>query len=211
MQSPEIYWSRVAREKAFTHPLRTDWLSPLVSEDRAVLDLGCGYGRLTAELARGGWRRALGADTAAGMIERAREEHPSLDFRHLPVGPLPFEDASFGAVLLFAVLTCVPDNEDQESLIAECERILAPGGVLYVSDLLLQSDERNRARYAKEESPERQGTFELPEGVRLRHFTRTRLESLFAAFDELRFEPFEVVTMNGHRADAFQYIGRRAE
>ncbi|MFF4902496.1 methyltransferase domain-containing protein [Streptomyces sp. NPDC001068] len=56
--------------------------------------------------------------------------------------------AAFDAVLLFAVLTCVPDNEAQQAVVAELSRALPPGGLLYVSGLVLQDDRRSRDRYA---------------------------------------------------------------
>jgi SAM-dependent methyltransferase len=60
---------------------------------------------------------------------------------------LPFCDRSFDAVVLFTVLTCIPFDEDQIALLAEIRRTLRPGGLLYISDLLLNSDERNIERY----------------------------------------------------------------
>jgi hypothetical protein len=73
------------------------------------------------------------------------------------------------------VFTCIPRDEDQRLLMAEVFRLLAPGGVVYVSDFLLHSDERNLLRYRKH--CERFGTFGVFEegGAVFRHHT---LESL---------------------------------
>ena len=62
------------------------------------LDVACGSGRLTAELARssrGG--RVVGLDFSEGMLERARRDHPGLEFRHGDAGSLPFADGEFDA------------------------------------------------------------------------------------------------------------------
>ena len=80
-------------------------------------------------------------------------------------------------------------------------------GVLYVSDLLLQRDERNRTRY-REAGEEVHGVFTLPEGVRLRHFERERVVELLADFELLRLDELEVVTMNGNPARGFQALAR---
>ena len=66
----------MAETKAFTHALDTELLAAHVPHTARILDLGCGYGRLTAALHDGGWHRVLGADTALGMIERARRGAP---------------------------------------------------------------------------------------------------------------------------------------
>ena len=204
------YWSRVAADKEFRHPLRFELLGPHIRPEHRILDLGCGYGRLVAELRDRGFPNVIGADSATGMIERGLVEHPDLDLRALEGPSLPWDDGTFDVVLLFSVLTCVPRPEDQDALMRETERILGPRGILYVSDLLLQEDERNRTHYAAGEARfGTRGVFELPEGVVVAHFPRARIAELTSGFRELAFQEFHVVTMNYHRAQAFQFLGRR--
>ena len=208
--APREYWSRVAPEKTFNHPLDHDLLARHVPKDASVLDLGCGYGRLTAELHAAGWTRVHGADTAGGMVARAREQHPQLELAHLESDSLPFGTASQDAVLLIAVLTCIPADADLERLFAEVQRVLRPGGHVYVSDLWLQSDERNLARYAEGEARTgTRGVFDLPEGVRLRHFERERVAQLLAPFEPIAFREAEFTTMNGNPAAASSSSGAR--
>ena len=215
MSNP-AYWTRVAHDKTFTHPFRADLFGRHVRRSERVLDLGCGYGRLTHELVEAGWQNTVGADSSLGMIERGREEHPALDFVHLTPAPgarstLPFADGSFDAVLLFSVLTCIPGGDEEASLLTEVARVLRPGGVLHISDLLLQTDERNVARYdAGEASGAPRGVFMLDEGVQLRHFDRDVIAGLLAAdFDSVHFEELDVITMNGNSARGFQSLARR--
>lgn len=204
------YWSRVAGEKDFRHPLNVELLERHVPRDVRVLDLGCGDGRLGAALDAKGWRRIVGVDTAAGMIALGRERHPELDLRVIDPGPLPWKDGTFGAVLLFSVLTCIPDDDEEVALLDEVRRVLRPDGVLYASDLLLQEDDRNRARYAAGEKRfGRPGVFELPEGVVLRHFTRERIDELTLGYTWHAFEKLEVTTMNGNTARAFQLLAKK--
>ena len=204
------YWNRVAGAKRFTHELDGERLRTRVPRDVPLLDLGCGYGRLTGELAALGYHRAVGVDGAAGMLRRARADAPGLRLVAADGQQLPFGDAVFGAALLVSVMTCVPDEADLRALLRELRRVLAPGGVLFVSDLLLQEDERNRARYREAEARgEAAGVFELPEGVRLRHFPPELLEDLFAGFETLEALERDVVTMNGNRARGFRRWLRR--
>jgi len=64
----------------------------------SALDVACGSGKLTAELARlarGG--RVVGLDFSPRMLEVARREHPGIDFLEGDALNLPFDDASFDA------------------------------------------------------------------------------------------------------------------
>jgi demethylmenaquinone methyltransferase/2-methoxy-6-polyprenyl-1,4-benzoquinol methylase len=64
----------------------------------SALDVACGSGKLTAELAklaRGG--RVVGLDFSPQMLEVARRQHPELEFIEGDALNLPFEDASFDA------------------------------------------------------------------------------------------------------------------
>jgi len=64
----------------------------------SALDVACGSGKLTAELARlarGG--RVVGLDFSPRMLEVARREHPGIDFLEGDALNLPFDEASFDA------------------------------------------------------------------------------------------------------------------
>jgi len=205
------YWNRVAREKWFSHPLRLDWLVKHSNEQARILDYGCGYGRTLADLSEAGYANLAGVDFSAAMLARAQAElpgHPSLvrNDGH----SLPFKNQCFDVVLLFAVLTCIPDGKKQQSLVAEAERVLRAGGLLYISDVLINNDERNRERYEKySEAYGCYGVFELPEGVVVRHHEREWIEEITSSFRQLEYEPFTVTTMNGNQSAAFQYLGRK--
>jgi ubiquinone/menaquinone biosynthesis C-methylase UbiE len=71
---------------------------------------------------------------------------------------------------LFAVLTYIPSDDDQRVLLAEVRRVLRPEGILYISDLLINTDLRNLERYERDADQFGvYGVFELPEGVIVRH------------------------------------------
>ena len=71
------YWDRVALEKRFSHPLRSDWLEKYLKSPRArILDYGCGYGRTLAQLSAAGYENIFGADFSEAMLGRARHEAP---------------------------------------------------------------------------------------------------------------------------------------
>lgn len=201
----------MAHEKRFSHPLRVDWLARHLKSGRAlIMDYGCGYGRTLEDLRRVGYLNSVGVDFSEAMLARCRSNHPHQNLICNDGQRLPFKDEAFDAVLLFAVLTCIPSDADQRALLSEIERVLCPEGLLYLSDLLLNVDARNRERYERfAKVYGTYGIFELPEGVRVRHHEREWIQDLTASFEELEFEPFSVKTMNGNRSAGFQYLGRR--
>jgi len=95
---------------------------------RDALDLGCGDGRLTAELRA---RSLVGADVSSGALERARIRLPEATLVRVdPDEPLPFEDASFDLVLCAETLEHV---RDVQLLLSEVRRVLRPGGHLAIT------------------------------------------------------------------------------
>lgn len=95
-----------------------------------VLDLGVGTGRELSALLDAG-HRPVGVDVSAPMLERcARRARPiplvQADFWH----PLPFEDASFDAVIaLHGTLAHPPDDPAVSELARELGRVVRPRGV----------------------------------------------------------------------------------
>ncbi|WP_416957460.1 class I SAM-dependent methyltransferase [Streptomyces sp. Agncl-13] len=204
------YWNAAAATKTFTHPLHPPWLRG-IDRQAAILDYGCGYGRTMAELEQHGFANLTGADTSPEMIRRAQHLHPARHFTILDNPPTwPTPHAEFDAILLFAVLTCVPGDETQRRLIAELNRILMPGGFLYISDLLLQHDERNRDRYNNYGTLYGSyGVFETGDGAVCRHHSREWLTALLAEFEIVSTRTITVPTMNGHDSTGIQFLARK--
>jgi demethylmenaquinone methyltransferase/2-methoxy-6-polyprenyl-1,4-benzoquinol methylase len=63
----------------------------------SALDVACGSGKLTAELARraGSKGRVVGLDFSVAMLEVARRDHPGIEFVEGDALNLPFDDGSF--------------------------------------------------------------------------------------------------------------------
>jgi SAM-dependent methyltransferase len=90
-----------------------------------ALDLGCGDGRLTAELDAA---ELTAADVSEVALDRARARLPGAQLVELePDAPLPFADGSFELVLCAETAEHV---RDLQLFLSEVRRVLAPGGVL---------------------------------------------------------------------------------
>jgi len=96
-------------------------LSPQTGD--RILDLGCGTGQLTSEIAATG-AYVLGVDRSPEMIAEARSRFPALQFEVCDARQLRFRD-DFTAVFSNAVLHWVPQAEE---VIGGITRALKPGG-----------------------------------------------------------------------------------
>ena len=94
---------------------------------RTMLDLGCGNGDLTAQLARRGIR-VIGMDASASMLDKARQAHPELSFVQGNATDFTLE-APVDAVFSNAVLHWI-DADRQPAALRCIYRSLRPAGQL---------------------------------------------------------------------------------
>lgn len=203
------YWDIVSETKQFTTPFQSEEFCKYLDGTSTILDVGCGYGRTLDELYQLGYHNLIGIDFAEGMILRGQRQFPYLDLRVKNDADIALLNQSVDAVILFAVLTCIRNNEEQKKLISEIKHILKPNGILYVNDFLLNTDERNLTRYQEfQDKYGIYGVFELPEGAVCRHHSEDWISELLSDFTPLRYEHLTFKTMNGHKSKGFYYIGQ---
>jgi SAM-dependent methyltransferase len=97
------------------------FLDLLPRAGRATLDLGCGEGRVGAELERRG-HNVIGVDSSARMVEYARERHEAVV---ADAAALPFADAAFDLVIAYMSLM---NLDDLVGGVRESARVLERGG-----------------------------------------------------------------------------------
>jgi len=93
-----------------------------------VLDIGCGYGRTTKPLLDLGFD-IVGIDVVPRMIETARSDYPTIDFRIMSVVDIGFPDASFQyALFSFNGIDYIYPRSRRHRGLGEIFRVLRPGG-----------------------------------------------------------------------------------
>lgn len=159
-----------------------------VAAGRPILDMPVGTAHFTVKAARQHLGIVVGADIAEGMVREAgmRAEREALANLH-PVQAdahaLPFADGAFAAVLCTNGLQVIPGLV---ASVRELARVLAPGGMLYVSVITVGAS-RPVPRRARQKLP----TFIRPDvdvaralsdaGFYIARIERSRLATLIDA------------------------------
>ncbi|WP_327680329.1 methyltransferase domain-containing protein [Kitasatospora sp. NBC_00458] len=115
------------------------YLQPELRPGQAVLDIGCGPGTITAELAElvGPGGRVVAVDTSAEVLEAAARHAAgrgvgNVVFEVADVHRLPYADGEFDVVHAHQVLQHVTDPV---GALREMRRVTAEGGVVAVRDV----------------------------------------------------------------------------
>lgn len=146
----------------------------------AVLDAGCGTGRVAVELARRGVA-TVGVDMNASMIAEARRRAPALEWIEGDLADLSL-GRSFDVVVMAGNVPLFCPPERRAALVAACAVHVAPGGRLVSG-------------------------FQLDRGYRLDEYDRSctgsevglELESRWATWDRRPFMPGGDYAVSVHR------------
>jgi ubiquinone/menaquinone biosynthesis C-methylase UbiE len=145
-----------------------DLLSALGSapQNGSVLDVGTGTALIPIELARRGFAGAItGVDLAHEMLVLGRRnikqaQLTNILLERVDAKQLPYADGAFDVVMSNSIVHHIPQPDQS---FVEMRRVLAPGGLLFVRDLLRPASheevERLVACYAGGESPSQQQLF----------------------------------------------------
>src|SRR5436190_9364275 len=119
----------------FSEPLAPAFASfAKVASGQRVVDVGCGPGALTAELARRTAAASVVAvDPAEHFVTACAARVPGAEVRVAPAEQLPFEDASFDVALAQLVVSFM---EDAQRGVGEMRRVVRPGGTVAVCSWL---------------------------------------------------------------------------
>lgn len=163
LQQIQDYWNSQAQSHKQSHA--ASWSDKPVIEMEireilkhledgdTVLDAGCSNGYSTIQFAAQRDITITGLDYLASMIEYARQslDHLKDSLRGtvtFDVGDathLPLQNGTFDKVVVKRVICNLGEYKHQLAGIGECTRVLKPGGLLLLSDAVLQCWERLNA------------------------------------------------------------------
>lgn len=131
------------RGDLFGEAFTAEALLALVEGDWVVADLGCGTGN-AAELLAPYVRKIIAVDRESAMLAAARKRlagHGNVEFRPGDLAALPIDEGAVDAAIVFLVLHHL---EDPLLALREVRRILAPGGIALVVDMVAHDRESYR-------------------------------------------------------------------
>lgn len=121
-----IAWARKPGHDSYWRFHRDLFLELVPEPTGRTLDLGCGEGRFSRDLAALG-HDVVGVDASPTLVAAAREAAPEMELYLADAAELPFADASFGLVIAFMSFQ---DVDDLAGAIGSAARVLVPGGRL---------------------------------------------------------------------------------
>ncbi len=98
-----------------------------------ILDIGSGLGTFSRMMVKNG-HQVFGLDYSKDIVDmaRARFENAGIEFSTGNIHQLPYPDSSFDAIFCSGVFQCIGDYK---KALAECRRVLKPGGTLAIMTL----------------------------------------------------------------------------
>lgn len=205
------YWEGQAHKHGAAHEaswgdnfaiaLEIDTIAAHLKDGDEVLDVGCanGYSALQ-QIDRRRFKRFVGVDYAAGMIEAARQAKVArglddrVEFQQGDVRSLAFPDGTFDVVYTTRVLINLPTWREQVLGIGECLRVARPGGCVILSEAFWEPLMLLNALRALVKLPP------LVEHDFNRSIKKQKLEELLASLKlEYRVEDFSSVYYLGSR------------
>jgi SAM-dependent methyltransferase len=175
-------WRRLEAAGASIHG-EADFVDRLLGGARgapAVLDAGCGTGRVAIELARRGFA-TVGVDVDPGMLDAARAKAPELEWVETDLAGLDLGGRRFAAVVAAGNVMIFLAPETEGAVVAALARHLEPGGLLVAG-------------------------FQLTAGLGLEHYddlaraAGLTLRSRFATWDEDPYRPGGNYAVSVHAA-----------
>jgi SAM-dependent methyltransferase len=155
-------------------PERVPLFVEAIGRGKRVLDLGCRSGALTRHFLEG--NSVVGLDVDAAALEKAR----ALGIEPVQANveePLPFEDASFDAVVAGELLEHL---QFPDALVAEAGRVLRREGV-FVGSVPNAFRIQSRLRFLRGKPPEDDPTH-------LRMFSPHEVRALLSGFDDVQLD-----------------------
>lgn len=150
-----------------------------------ILDLGCGNAKNSFYLAEQGLNnKIVGIEISETALKHAKQLAPNGEFFKQSIGrPLPFEDAAFHIIIDSTSSNSLSESE-REVYLKEIQRLLKPGGYLFVRTLCKDGD-KNAQTLLKMNPGKEKDTYIMPDlGLTERVFSKEDLLATYSSFGE---------------------------
>jgi len=109
--------------------LEVDGLISLIGNPggKTILDLGCGYGRVSTPLRKRGYR-VLGYDLSAALLKYASQNDPEGIWLRGDMRELPFDGGVDAVISLFNAIGYFEEEDENFAVLRSVSDVLRPGG-----------------------------------------------------------------------------------
>lgn len=126
----ELAGEEISAEQLYRLYNRYHWTS-LHCDGKDVVELACGAGAGLGYIARSA-RSVAAGDYSGSILEGARAHYGDrFDLRQFDAQDMPYPDASFDVAVMHEALYYLPDAT---KFVAECRRVLRPGGMVLLTN-----------------------------------------------------------------------------
>ena len=139
--SPQ-YWVKFGQYANETHREYLQKFLGRLPPRSTLLSAACGAGRYDAMLLEAG-HSVLGIDQSEGMLARAREHFPEVQYKKMGLQEIDFREAFDGIICMDAMEHVCP--EDWPEILRGFQEALKPGGVSYFTADLGEGDDLEAA------------------------------------------------------------------
>src|SRR3989338_1594577 len=179
-----------------------------------VLDVGCGYGRLSGFLLSRGYE-VYGIDVNENEIAEAKrnEKLRKISFSVQDATNTTFSSYFFEGIISQAVLGCMI-FEDRQKMLEECYRILKPNGVIQLAEFgygKSREEYIEQARITGEYGTQIVRNADGSERYRTHNFAKEELEELVgcARLEIISYELSDFTSVNGNTYPGHIFLCRK--
>jgi ubiquinone/menaquinone biosynthesis C-methylase UbiE len=166
-----------------------------------ILDLACGYGRITIPLAESGYN-VVGIDLSPNLIHeaklRAKKQNLNMCFNIGSMTKLPYKTQSFNKIFcLWSSFNHLLTKSEQIKAFNEIYRILKSNGLAFLE--MINAEKKNIANKVEREGigPDKRIWGEVFHGVKNLDYMHSR-KTLKTICEKCKFERYHVRFMNLH-------------
>ncbi len=142
-----LYGEQYGLYSNITHQQFLQEFLALVPPKSMILDAACGAGRYLPFLLEKG-HSVLGIDQSQGMLARAHELFPQVQFEKIGLQEMTYQDMFDGVICMDAMENVCP--EDWMPVLDNFHRALKPHGYLYFTAETMENADENEVRQAFE-------------------------------------------------------------
>jgi SAM-dependent methyltransferase len=139
-----------------------------------ILDVGCGYGRITIPLSRRGFRIKgldLSPELIAAAQQQAKAEGLEMASTVGAMTELPYEDSCFDAVIcLWSAFNELLDESEQLAALREMHRVLTEGGLAVVEGPPYTEATKQEIESGRRRGPAHRIAWDVVEGILNPHY-----------------------------------------